>query len=73
MKEKVFSNQIEDHTERQIISFLNNNGKSTLGNILMNSKLSYRKGYQYLNTLIDKNWVSHTDDAPYYTLKIDFE
>lgn len=73
MGEQIKLNQIKDNTERDIIKLLSENDKFMMGDILMQLKLSYRKGHHYLNSLRAKNWVSNTEQAPYYTLKVDLK
>ena len=73
MKEKISLERIEDSTERNIILLLQEKDKCMMGDILMNLKLSYQKGLQHINSLLDKNWISNTENAPYFTLKVEFE
>lgn len=70
MKQEIRLEQIEDNTERAILQLLEHNDKYTTGDILMRLKLSYRKDKEHLRTLRAKNWISNTERAPYYTLKI---
>lgn len=72
MQEKIRLKRIQDHTEKAIILFLKEKGKSRMGDILMNLKLGYQKGYRYLNNLSRKNWVTNKN-GPYYTLQVDVE
>jgi hypothetical protein len=73
MKEKISLERIEDSTERNIILLLQEKDKCMMGDILMNLKLSYQKGLQHINSLLDKDWISNTENAPYFTLKVEFE
>lgn len=73
MKEKIDLQEIEDQTEREIIKLLSENDKFMMGDILMRLRLGYQTGHKYLNSLLDKNWVSNTEQAPYYTLKIELK
>jgi predicted transcriptional regulator len=73
MREKIELNKIEDNTEREIIKLLSENEKFMMGDILMKLKLSYQRGHEYLNSLLDKEWVSNTEKAPYYTINVDLK
>jgi len=73
MKEKINLKKVHDNTERDIIMLLKEKDKCLMGDILMNLKLSYRKGHQYLNSLLSKKWISNKENAPYYTLKVEIE
>jgi len=73
MREKIELEKIEDNTEREIIKLLSENEKFMMGDILMKLKLSYQRGHEYLNSLLDKEWVSNTDKAPYYTINVDLK
>ena len=73
MKERIKLEKIKSNTEREIVELLNEKTQCMRGDIFMSLKLSYKRGHKYLNSLLDKNWVSNTDKAPYYTLKIDVE
>ncbi len=73
MREKIELEKIEDNTEREIIKLLSENEKFMMGDILMKLKLSYQRGHEYLNSLLDKEWVSNTEKAPYYTINIDLK
>ncbi|HKJ43783.1 MAG TPA: hypothetical protein VKA27_16925 [Sunxiuqinia sp.] len=73
MKEKVKLQKIKSNTERKIVELLNEKDQCMRGDIFMSLKLSYKRGHKYLNSLLDKDWVSNTEKAPYYTLKIDIE
>lgn len=72
MQEKVKIRKIQDHTERAIVLFLKERGKCRMGDILMNLKLGYQKGYRYLNVLSNKNWIG-IEKGPYYRLQVDLE
>ncbi|KOH43917.1 hypothetical protein [Sunxiuqinia dokdonensis] len=73
MREKIELNKIEDSTEKEIIKLLSENEKFMMGDILMKLKLSYQRGHEYLNSLLDKEWVSNTEKAPYYTINVDLK
>ena len=73
MKEKISLEKIENDTERDIILLLKEKDKCMMGDILMKLRLSYKKGHQHIISLLDKNWISNTEKAPYFTLKIDLE
>ncbi|WP_339735839.1 hypothetical protein [uncultured Sunxiuqinia sp.] len=73
MREKIELEKIEDNTEREIIKLLSENEKFMMGDILMKLKLSYQRGHEYLNSLLDKEWVSNTEKAPYYTINVDLK
>ncbi len=73
MREKIELKKIEDNTEREIIKLLSENEKFMMGDILMKLKLSYQRGHEYLNSLLDKEWVSNTEKAPYYTINVDLK
>lgn len=71
--EKVNLKMIENHTERDILLLLDEKEKCMMGEIFMTLKLSYRKGKKHLISLMNKNWISNTEKAPYFTLKIELE
>ena len=73
MRERIELEKIEDNTEREIIKLLSENEKFMMGDILMKLKLSYQRGHEYLNSLLDKEWVSNTEKAPYYTINVDLK
>lgn len=73
MRKKIKLEKIEDNTEREIIKLLSENEKFMMGDILMKLKLSYQRGHEYLNSLLDKEWVSNTEKAPYYTINVDLK
>ncbi len=72
MQEKIKIKKIQDHTERAIILLLKERGKCRMGDILMNLKLGYQKGYRYLNALSNKKWIS-VENGPYYRLQVEIE
>jgi hypothetical protein len=72
MQKKIKIKKIEDHTERAIILLLKERGKCRMGDILMNLKLGYRKGYRYLDELNGKKWI-RIENGPYYRLQVDVE
>lgn len=71
MKESVELKKIKDQNEREILQLLKEKDQCMMGEILMKLKLSYRKGYNLLNSLSKKNLVSNREKAPYYTLKVE--
>ena len=73
MKEEIELKQIKSNTEREIIKLLMEKDQYMMGDILMKLKLGYQKGHKHLNKLLEKKWVSNTDKAPYYTLKINIK
>lgn len=72
MQKKIKIKKIEDHTERAIVLLLKERGKCRMGDILMNLKLGYQKGYRYLDELNGKKWIS-IENGPYYRLQVDVE
>ena len=70
---KIKIEKIEDETEREILQLIEDEGKCSLGEILMKLQISNRNGYRYLNSLLDKRWISNTENPPYLTLKVDLE
>lgn len=73
MKEKIELEKIENETERDIILLLKEKEKCMMGDILMNLRLSYRRGKQHINSLLSKNWISNKEETPYFTLLIDLD
>ncbi|WP_321290203.1 hypothetical protein [uncultured Sunxiuqinia sp.] len=73
MREKIELEKIKDNTEKEIVKLLSEHHKFTMGDIVMKLRLSYQRGHEYLNSLLDKNWISNTEQPPYYTLKIDLK
>ncbi|MCW0483418.1 hypothetical protein [Gaoshiqia sediminis] len=73
MREKIKLEKIDNDTERDIILLLKEKEKCMMGDILMNLRLSYRRGKQHINSLLSKNWISNKEKAPYFTLLIDLD
>ena len=73
MRKEIELEKIKDNTEREIVKLLSEHDKFMMGDIVMKLKLSYQRGHEYLNLLLDKNWISNTEQPPYYTLKIDLK
>jgi hypothetical protein len=73
MRKEIELEKIKDNTEREIVKLLSEHDKFMMGDIVMKLRLSYQRGHEYLNLLLDKNWISNTEQPPYYTLKIDLK
>ncbi len=71
MRRTINLEKIDNQTERNIIMLLKQEEQCMMGNILMQLKLSYSKGYKHINSLLSKNWISNTEKSPYFTLNID--
>jgi DNA-binding IclR family transcriptional regulator len=63
-KTKTMSKQ----TEKEIIQFLDRNGPSLLGEVVKELKLSYSKGHEYINRLLRKGKVRHSDPPVHFEI-----
>ena len=53
--------KIKDKTELKIIEFLDENGPSFLGEVVKELKLSYTNGLSYINKLLSRGIIKHSD------------
>ncbi len=63
--------KIKDKTEKRIIQFLDENGPSFLGEVVKELKLSYSRGLEYINQLLSKGVIKHSDPPLQYELNSD--
>lgn len=63
--------KIKDKTELQIIEFLNENGPSLLGEVVKELKLSYTIGLEYINKMVSKGVIRHTDPPLQFEINTD--
>jgi hypothetical protein len=53
-------------TEKDIIQFLDRNGPSLLGEVVKELKLPYSKGLEYIQKLLRKGKVRHSDPPVHF-------
>ena len=53
--------KITDKTELKIVEFIKKNGPSFLGEVIKEHKLSYTRGLSYINQLLSKGVIRHSD------------
>ncbi len=63
--------KIKDKTEVKIVEFLEENGPSFLGEVVKELKLSYTKGFSYINQLLSKGVIRHSDPPLQYEINSD--
>ena len=72
MKEenKIDIAKIENPYEKDILSFLNKNGRCIYGDIMKELKLSYSKGQEAIYSLLNKGFIKHRDNTSYIELNV---
>ena len=63
--------KIKDKTELKIIEFLDENGPSFPGEVVKELKLSYINGFSYINNLVSKGVIRHSDPPLQYEINTD--
>ncbi len=58
-------------TEKKIVEFLNENGPSFLGEVVKELKLSYSKGLELVNRLLNKGTIRHSDPPLQFEINSD--
>ncbi|HZH71208.1 MAG TPA: hypothetical protein VFD91_01845 [Mariniphaga sp.] len=58
-------------TEKRIVEFLGENGPSFLGEVVKELKLSYSKGLEMMNRLLNKGKIRHSDPPLQYEINTD--
>jgi DNA-binding Lrp family transcriptional regulator len=58
-------------TEEKIIEFLGENGPSFLGEVVKELKLSYSKGLELVNRLLNKGEIRHSDPPLQFEINSD--
>ena len=58
-------------TEKKIVEFLNENGPSFLGEVVKELKLSYSKGLELVNRLINKGEIRHSEPPLQFEINSD--
>ena len=63
--------KIKDKTELKIIEFLDENGPSFLGEVVKELKLSYTNGLSYINKLLSRGIIKHSDPPLQFEINTD--
>lgn len=58
-------------TEEKIVEFLGENGPSFLGEVVKELKLSYSKGLELVNRLLNKGKIRHADPPLQFEINSD--
>lgn len=60
-----------EKTEEKIVEFLHENGPSFLGEVVKELKLSYSKGLELVNRLLNKGEIRHSDPPFQFEINAD--
>jgi len=63
--------KFKDKTELKIIEFLDENGPSFLGEVVKELKLSYTNGLSYINKLLSRGVIKHSDPPLQFEINSD--
>lgn len=72
-KKEVDINRVNNPYEKDILSFLDTNGKCIYGEIIKELRISATKGQEAIYSLISKGFIKHKDKSSYIELNVDLK